>query len=298
MYHKSVLLNETIEGLITDSSGTYVDATFGGGGHSREVLNRLDEKGLLYSFDQDPDSLQNLIDDDRFTFIGQNFKYLKNFIKFYNADPVDGIMADLGVSSYQFDTAERGFSFRFDGPLDFRMNPQNSKNGDLVINEYSEEELSDIFFQYGELRNARQIARHIVKIRKTQGINTTFELIEQLKSITPRNKEHKFLAQLFQAIRIEVNDELEVLKDFLLQSSDILKSGGRLAVITFHSLEDRIVKNFFKSGNFKGEIEKDFYGNPNVPFKLINRKPITATEEELEVNNRSRSAKLRVVEKI
>lgn len=298
MYHKSVLFQESIDGLAVKPEGKYVDATFGGGGHSRGIIEALGEEGHLYAFDQDPDALNNAIDDSRFTLIHQNFRYIKNFLQLYNALPVDGILADLGVSSHQFDTPERGFSTRFDAKLDFRMNPKAEISGYDLVNNYSEEKLSDVFFHYGELRNARKLASLIVSARTDQPIETTFQLIEVVKKQFPRNKENKFLAMLFQAIRIEVNQELDVLKELLEQATKVLKPGGRIAIITFHSLEDRLVKNFFKSGNFKGELEKDFYGRSNCPFRLITRKPITATEDELQVNSRSRSAKLRIAEKI
>ncbi|MFA8450827.1 MAG: 16S rRNA (cytosine(1402)-N(4))-methyltransferase RsmH [Bacteroidales bacterium] len=297
MYHKSVLYQECIDGLDIKPDGIFVDATFGGGGHSRGILENLNSEGKLFSFDQDPDALQNAIDDPRFTLINQNFKFLKNFLQLYKALPVDGILADLGVSSYQFDTPERGFSTRFDGRLDFRMNSNASLNGYDVVNTYTEEQLADVFFHYGELKNARRLASVIVNSRSEKKVETTFELKDIIRPLFPKMKENKFMALVFQALRIEVNQELDVLKDLLIQSTKVLKPGGRIAVITFHSLEDRLVKNFFKAGNFKGVPEKDFYGNVNCPFKLITRKPIVASAEELELNSRSRSAKLRIAEK-
>ncbi|MFZ4740062.1 MAG: 16S rRNA (cytosine(1402)-N(4))-methyltransferase RsmH [Bacteroidales bacterium] len=298
MYHNPVLLIESIEGLSIKPNGTYVDVTFGGGGHSREIMKHLDESGKLYAFDQDDDALTNTIDDERFILINNNFKYLKNFLKLYAATPVDGILADLGISSHQIDIPERGFSTRQKGELDLRMNRNQGKSAKDVINNYTEEELKMIFQEYGEIPNSWKLARTIVEYRKNQEITNTEQFIESIKSCIPKKIENKYLAMLFQAIRIEVNEELEVLKELLIQSSDCLKPGGRLVIISYHSLEDRLVKNYIKSGNFKGEIEKDFYGNPSSDYKLISRKPITPSEEELLRNNRSRSAKLRIAEKI
>ncbi|MDZ7743833.1 MAG: 16S rRNA (cytosine(1402)-N(4))-methyltransferase RsmH [Bacteroidota bacterium] len=297
MYHKPVMLHEAIEGLAIKPDGTFVDATFGGGGHAKEILNKL-ENGNLLGFDQDEDAMQNAFDDERFTFVNANFRFLKNFLRFYKAIPVDGILADLGVSSHQFDTAERGFSTRFESGLDFRMDRRISKDGKKVINEYSEHELKNIFRQYAEISNAARLARQIVAERKEKPIHTSSELADIAKRFARKSQENKFLAQVFQAIRIEVNDELKVLKDFLKQSYTVLKPGGRFVVISYHSLEDRLVKNYFKSGNFEGEIQKDFYGNPQLKFKLINRKPLMASEEEIKENNRARSAKMRIAEKI
>ncbi|MCF8228892.1 MAG: 16S rRNA (cytosine(1402)-N(4))-methyltransferase RsmH [Bacteroidales bacterium] len=297
MYHNPVMLQEVIDGLAIRPDGVYVDATFGGGGHSEQILKKLDQ-GRLLGFDQDEDAMQNAFDDDRFIFVNANFRFLKNFLRFYDAIPVDGILADLGVSSHQFDTAERGFSTRFDSNLDLRMDRRINKDGRKVINDYSEHDLKTIFRNYGEIGNAAQLARTIIGERKRKSINTSAELVAIAKRFTRKPMENKYLAQVFQAIRIEVNDELKVLKDFLKQCHIVLKSGGRLVVISYHSLEDRLVKNYFKSGNFAGEIQKDFYGNPQLKFKTINRKPITASEEEIKENGRARSAKLRIAEKI
>ncbi|MEI6695522.1 MAG: 16S rRNA (cytosine(1402)-N(4))-methyltransferase RsmH [Bacteroidota bacterium] len=298
MYHNPVLLIESIEGLSIKPNGTYVDVTFGGGGHSREILKQLGESGKLYAFDQDDDALANTIDDERFILINNNFKFLKNFLKLYAATPVDGILADLGISSHQIDIPERGFSTRHKGELDLRMNRNQIKSAKDVINNYTEEELKMVFQEYGEIPNSWKLARTIVEYRKTREITDTEQFIEAIQSCVPKKIENKYLAMLFQAIRIEVNKELEVLKELLIQSTDCLKPGGRLVVISYHSLEDRLVKNYIKSGNFKGELEKDFYGNTFPPYKLISRKPITPEENELLRNNRSRSAKLRIAEKI
>ncbi|NVN96176.1 MAG: 16S rRNA (cytosine(1402)-N(4))-methyltransferase RsmH [Bacteroidetes bacterium] len=298
MYHNPVLLIESIEGLSIKPNGTYVDVTFGGGGHSKEILKHLDESGKLYAFDQDDDALVNSINDERFILINNNFKYLKNFLKLYAAMPVDGILADLGISSHQIDIPERGFSIRYKGELDLRMNRNQGKSAKDVINNYTEEELKEVFQEYGEIPNSWKLARTIVEYRKTQEIRDTEQFIDAIKNCIPKKIENKYLAMLFQAVRIEVNEELDVLKELLIQSSECLKSGGRLVVISYHSLEDRLVKNFIKSGNFKGEIEKDFYGNPFSQFKLITKKPITPGENEIISNNRSRSAKLRIAEKI
>ncbi|MCX6230804.1 MAG: 16S rRNA (cytosine(1402)-N(4))-methyltransferase RsmH [Bacteroidetes bacterium] len=298
MYHNPVLLAESIEGLNLKPNGTYVDVTFGGGGHSREILNLLGESGKLYAFDHDDDALANAIDDERFTLINANFKYLKNYLKLYAALPVDGILADLGISSHQIDVAERGFSIRHNGELDLRMNRNQGKSAKDVVNNYSEEELKMVFQEFGEIPNAWKLARTIVAYRANTEISETAQLIDAIKSCIPKKIENKYLAMLFQAIRIEVNEELDVLKEFLLQTTACLNPGGRLVVISYHSLEDRLVKNFMKSGNFKGEVEKDFYGNALSSFKVISRKPITAGDDELLRNNRSRSAKLRIAEKI
>lgn len=298
MYHNPVLLIESIEGLSIIPSGIYVDVTFGGGGHSQVILDNLDENGRLLAFDQDDDALLNVPDDERFTLVNHNFRYLKNFLKLYNAFPVDGILADLGISSHQIDEAERGFSIRFKGELDLRMNRNQGKSAKDVVNSYTVEELKRVFKDYGELDNAWKIANAIVNYRSLQEINDTEQLKEAVSSCINKKIENKMLAMIFQAIRIEVNEELEALKEMLLQTVESLKPGGRLVVISYHSLEDRLVKNFMKSGNFKGEIEKDFYGNIISPLKMISRKPIIATEEEILRNNRSRSAKLRIAEKI
>lgn len=296
MYHNPVLLEASVEGLVQNVSGTYVDVTFGGGGHSRRILEKLGEEGRLVAFDQDPDSAANVPADSRFQFVPSNFSHLKKFLQYYNAYPVDGILADLGVSSHQFDTAERGFSHRMEGSLDMRMNSSNGLTAYQIVNEYPVERLTNIFRQYGELVEARQIALLIEKNR-AQKINTTTELAEVVAPALPRGKENKVLSQIFQALRIEVNHELEVLQELLMQSAEALKTGGRLVVISYHSLEDRLVKNFMKSGNFEGKVVKDFYGNPLCPFTLVTRKPIVPDEQEIEENSRARSAKLRIAEK-
>jgi 16S rRNA (cytosine1402-N4)-methyltransferase len=296
-YHKPVLLKECIEGLSIKPEGVYVDVTFGGGGHSREILKHL-TTGRLIAFDRDPDAVANAIDDPRFTLVKQNFRHMKNFLKFYNALPVDGILADLGVSSHQFDVAERGFSIRQDAQLDMRMGPDAGKSAKELVNEYEESELKRIFKEYGELPNAGRIAGAIVKQRAEAPIETVFQLKDALKPYTNRQKENKFFAQVFQAIRIEVNGEMDALKEFLLQSMEVLKPGGRLVVIAYHSLEDRPVKNIIRSGKFEGEVEKDFYGNPLTPFKAVNTKAIVPTDKEIEENSRARSAKLRIAEKL
>lgn len=296
-YHLPVLLNESIEGLSITPEGTYVDLTFGGGGHSRAIMEHLGECGRLLAFDQDEDALSNAIDDTRFTLIHENFKYLKNFLRIHNARFVDGILADLGVSSHQFDVAERGFSSRLEGQLDLRMDRRQEFSAHTLVNEYEEGELSRVLRLYGELPNYKQLARAICQSRVSRPIETTFDLKEAIRHHLPRNKENKFLAMVFQAIRIEVNGEMVALRSMLEQTAEVLKPGGRLVVISYHSLEDRLVKNWMRSGNFEGEIEKDFYGNPITPFSPITRKAITPTTEELNINNRSRSAKLRVAEK-
>lgn len=295
-YHNPVLLVESVDYLITNPDGIYVDATFGGGGHSREIMSRL-SNGRLLAFDQDNDVLPNLIQDDRFTFVNSNFKNLERFLKYHKSYPVDGIIADLGVSSHQFDAQERGFSYRTDSALDMRMNQQSGKTAADVINSYDEKALSQIFYQYGELHEGKSIATRIVKMREQESIRTTFQLADALKPYLPHNKENKVLSKIFQAIRIEVNDEMKVLETFLLQTVDALKVGGRIVVLSYHSLEDRMVKCFLRAGNFAGEVEKDFYGNPLSPFKLITRKAIQPDEVEIAQNPRARSAKLRVAEK-
>lgn len=296
MYHNPVLLHPSVDGMITNPSGTYVDVTFGGGGHSRYILEKLNADGRLIAFDQDPDSAQNTPQDERFQFVPFNFCYLKKFLQYYQAYPVDGIIADLGVSSYQFDTPDRGFSHRLEGTLDMRMNSTKGITAYQIINEYPIERLIGIFYQYGELSEARQLANQIDKHREKK-IETTTELVEIVTPLLPRGKENKVLSQIFQALRIEVNNEMEVLKDFLNQTADALKPGGRLSVISYHSLEDRLVKNYMKSGNFEGNIEKDFFGNPLCPFNLITKKPQIPDEQEIEENSRARSAKLRIAEK-
>jgi 16S rRNA (cytosine1402-N4)-methyltransferase len=296
-YHTPVMLNECIEGLDIRSAGTYVDVTFGGGGHSREILNHLGNKGRLLGFDQDADAQANVIADDRFVFVDQNFRYLKNFCRLHNAIPVDGILADLGVSSYQFDQPERGFSIRFDAELDMRMNQQSSLSAKEVVNSYSEAELHRIFGIYGEIQNAKSLANTIVTSRLSKPIVTVADMKNAIAKRIPKGKENKYLAQVFQALRIEVNQELEALKDFLVQSAEVLVSGGRLVVMSYHSLEDRLVKSFIAKGKFSGELEKDLYGNTNKPFDAVSRGAITASEEEIKQNNRARSAKLRIAVK-
>lgn len=297
MYHQPALLHESIEGLSINPSGVYADLTFGGGGHSREILDQLGENGRLIAFDQDKDALQNTIDDNRFILVNENFRYLKNFLRLHNAIPLDGILADLGISSHQIDTPDRGFATRFEGPLDMRMSQNQSLTAAQMINTYSEEKLRSVFSLYGELSNARQLASKIIEARSTP-ITTTFGLKEAIKACLPTNYENKILAQIFQAIRIEINDEMGALQIMLKQSADVLKPGGRLVVISYHSLEDRLVKNYIKSGNFEGELEKDFYGNLITPLKMISRKPITPMPDELKSNPRSRSAKLRIAQKV
>ncbi len=293
MYHKPVLLAESVDALVNNPDGVYVDVTFGGGGHSREILSRLSEKGRLFSFDQDSDALNNAIEDPRFTLINQNFRFLENSLLMYGVAQVDGVLGDLGVSSHQFDQAERGFSIRSDAPLDMRMNNMQSLDAQSVVNDYEEELLADIFYYYGELREARKLAREIVRYRKETRIVTTEDL-KKVFSYIPAHKSNKFFAQVFQAIRIEVNQELEALQELLVQSCRILRKGGRLVVISYHSLEDRLVKMFLKYQMFEGEPERDIYGNYEKKFELPYRKAIVPTEEEIEDNSRARSAKMRV----
>lgn len=297
MYHVPVLLEESIECLRIKPDGVYVDCTFGGGGHSRAILARLGNKGKLYGFDQDREAYRNTTDDERFTFVRGNFKYISNFLRYYGEDKVDGILADLGVSSHHFDEAERGFSYRFDGALDMRMNREASFSAEELINGYDEQALADILYMYGELRNARRIANAIVCRRQTKAIKTIFELTEVLRPFCTKGKEYKELAPIFQAIRIEVNAELDSLKTLLCRSVDLLRSGGRIAVISYHSLEDRLVKNFLKTGNFGGEPQKDFYGNQITPFANVS-KAIVSNDREIADNPRARSARLRYAEKI
>lgn len=298
VYHVPVMLHECMEALDIKPDGVYVDVTFGGGGHSREILKRLGPKGKLIAFDQDPDAINNAIVDGRFVLVHQNFRFLKNYLRLEGVKEVDGVLGDLGVSSHQFDDAERGFSIRFDADLDMRMDQVSDLDARKVLNTYAEEELHRIFGMYGEVQNAKSLAKTIVTARLTQEINTVAELKEVIKKLVPKGKEHKYHAQVFQALRIEVNKELEALQEFLMQSISVLKENGRLAIMSYHSLEDRLVKNFMLKGKFRGEVEKDFFGNEIKPFKVITRKAITASEEELQRNNRSRSAKLRVAEKI
>lgn len=296
-YHKPVLLEETVAGLQIDPAGTYVDVTFGGGGHSREILGRLNEAGRLFAFDQDPDAQANAIDDSRFTLIPQNFRYLKRFLRFHGVNQVDGILADFGVSSHQFDQAERGFSTRFNAELDMRMNQGSGKSAKDLVNQASEAELTQILREYGELRPAAGMARLICSHRANEPIVDTHTLKNVLKRFLPRNREHKIMAQVFQALRIAVNDELAALREFLVQTQDVLKPGGRLSVISYHSLEDRLVKRFMRNGLFEGEPEKDVFGRVDVPFKPIG-KFVAPTEAEIAINNRARSAKLRIAEKL
>lgn len=297
-YHLPVMLNECIEGLNIRPEGTYVDATFGGGGHSRAILSQLGEGGRLIAFDQDADALANAIEDSRFKLLNENFRHMKSFLRLQGVRSVDGILADLGVSSHQFDVAERGFSTRFNGELDLRMDRRQEVTARELVNRMDEHELTRILRLYGELPNAYQMAKAICRARAEKEIETTFDLREAVKHHLPRGMENKYLAMLFQALRIEVNGELEALQEMLRQAAELLNPGGRIAVMSYHSLEDRIVKNFFRAGNFEGEIEKDFYGNPIVPLKPVSRKAIVAGEEELERNPRSRSARLRVAEKV
>ena len=296
-YHNPVLLQESVDGLNIKKDGVYVDVTFGGGGHSREILKRLGESGKLFAFDQDEDALENAIDDDRFQLINQNFRYLKQYLKFYGIRKVDGILADFGVSSHQFDEAERGFSTRFNADLDMRMDRSNALSAFEVVNAYSQEDLATVLFQYGELRNANAMAKTIVSAREQKPIKTTDDLKTVLGKFLPKMKENKILAQIYQAIRIEVNQEMEVLKEFLMQVPEMLNPGGRLSMISYHSLEDRLVKRFIRDGRFEGEPEKDFYGNTSVPLKKVGGL-ITPSTEEIAQNNRARSAKLRIAEKI
>lgn len=305
-YHVPVLLKESIDGLNIHDGGTYVDVTFGGGGHSREILSRLNGSGHLYSFDQDADAEKNIIGNNdstvnetpkNFTFVRSNFRYLKNWMRYYGVSHIDGLIADLGVSSHQFDEGERGFSFRFDAPLDMRMNKRAGKTAADVLNNYSEQALADVFYLYGELKNSRRIASAIAKARLQKNITTTSEFIEAISPLFKKEREKKDMARLFQALRIEVNQEMTALKDMLAEATELLAEGGRLSVITYHSLEDRIVKNVMRRGNAEGKIRQDFFGNIETPFTLINNKVITPDAEELERNPRSRSAKLRIAEK-
>ncbi|QXP70973.1 16S rRNA (cytosine(1402)-N(4))-methyltransferase RsmH [Polaribacter sp. R2A056_3_33] len=292
-YHNPVLLEESVDALAIKEDGVYVDVTFGGGGHSREILKRLGANGRLFGFDQDPDALDNVIDDERFTLIPENFRFISRFLRFHGVRKVDGVLADLGVSSHQFDEAERGFSTRFDGDLDMRMNQKSKTSAKEIVNTYSEEKLAEILFLYGELRNSRNIAKTIVEKRQEEKIDTSFQLRQVLQKYLPKAKEHKIIAQIFQAIRIEVNEELDVLKEFLEQMPNLLKEDGRLSVISYHSLEDRLVKRFIRTGLFKGELEKDVFGRSNEPMQKVG-KLIVPTAEEVKLNNRARSAKLRI----
>jgi len=296
-YHLPVLLESTIDGLNIKPNGIYVDLTYGGGGHSKAILSKL-KNGKLFAFDQDADTLSNKIDDNRLTFINQNFKYVKKFLKLYGVEKVDGVLGDLGVSSYHFDKSIRGFSTRFDGDLDMRMNQSQSHTAKDVVNDYGIKDLTLLFKKYGELKNASAISNSIDVFRSKKSISTTNDLKEAVKKNLPKHKSNKVLAKIFQAIRIEVNQELKALEEMLLQLIDIVKSGGRMIIISYHSLEDRIVKNFIKKGKIYGEIEKDIYGNYELPFIAINNKPITPQKDELKINSRSRSAKLRIAERI
>ena len=296
-YHNPVLLNETVDGLDIKPDGVYVDVTFGGGGHSREILSRLGENGKLYGFDQDPDAAQNVPDDGRFVLIPENFRFIKRFLRFHGHKRVDGILGDFGVSSHQFDVAERGFSTRFESDLDMRMNQKDDLSAYNVVNDYAEEDLRQVFWQYGELRNAPKLASAIVAARSNVPIKTSEQLKKVLAAFLPKHREHKILAQIYQAIRIEVNQEIEVLKEFLLQTEQLLEPGGRISLISYHSLEDRLVKRYIRNGLFEGEPEKDMYGNFEVPFKKVGRL-IVPSKEEIKSNNRARSAKLRIAAKV
>ncbi|MBP3671709.1 MAG: 16S rRNA (cytosine(1402)-N(4))-methyltransferase RsmH [Bacteroidaceae bacterium] len=298
VYHIPALLEECMQGLDIKPSGTYVDVTFGGGGHSREILSRLGKDGHLYSFDQDEDAQRNIVDDERFTFVYSNFKYLKNFMLYHGVEGVDGILADLGVSFHHFDESERGFSFRFDAPLDMRMNKKARLTAAEILATYSDDRLAQLFALYGEMRNARRIASAIVARRASGGVKTTGELLDVVAPFINRKQEKKELAQIFQSLRIEVNNEMDSLKSMLNQATQLLKPGGRLVVITYHSLEDRIVKNFIKTGNVEGVMEKDFYGRVKAPLQAVNNKVIVPTDEEVERNPRARSAKLRIAQKM
>ena len=297
-YHIPVLLQESIDGLDIKPDGVYVDVTFGGGGHSKEILRRLGKNGRLYGFDQDEDAEKNIPDDDRFTFVRSNFRYLTNWMRYYDVEHIDGLLADLGVSSHHFDDKTRGFSFRFNAPLDMRMNKRSGMTAAEVLNSYSEEQLADIFYIYGELKNARKIASAIVKARESKSINTTDDLLQIAEKLLQREREKKDAAKLFQALRIEVNHEMDALEEMLDGASKVLHEGGRLSVITYHSLEDRIVKNFMKAGNVEGKVKQDFFGRTEAPFRAISNKVITPSDEEQQRNPRSRSAKLRVAEKV
>ena len=297
-YHVPVLLQESVDGLDIKPNGIYVDVTFGGGGHSREILSRIGENGHLYSFDQDEDAEKNILNDNRFTFVRSNFRYLRNWMRYYGVEHIDGLLADLGVSSHHFDDETRGFSFRFDAPLDMRMNKRSGMTAAEILNNYDEEQLADIFYIYGEIKNARKVASAIIKARGTKAIETTGDLMQITESLFPREREKKETAKLFQALRIEVNHEMEALKEMLYGAQDVLREGGRLSVITYHSLEDRIVKNIMRAGNVEGKVNQDFFGRTIAPFRLISNKVITPSEEEQERNPRSRSAKLRIAERV
>jgi 16S rRNA (cytosine1402-N4)-methyltransferase len=293
-YHTPVMLQECIDALAIKANGTYVDVTFGGGGHSKEIIKNLNEDGILVAFDQDQDAKENIIKDDRFIFIDQNFRFLKNNLRAHDVLPVDGILADLGVSSHQFDVPERGFSTRFDGDLDMRMDQDAELTAQKVVNTYSEDQLHKIFGIYGEIQNAKTLAKTIITARLNAPLLSISDLKSAIQHLIPKGKENKYLAQVFQALRIEVNQEMESLKDFLNQTIDVLATGGRLVIMSYHSLEDRLVKNFLAKGKFSGMVEKDFFGNEIKPFDLVVKKSITASEEEIKLNNRARSARLRI----
>ena len=298
VYHIPALLDACMAGLAVQPDGTYVDVTFGGGGHSRAILERLGDKGRLYAFDQDEDACVNRIEDNRFTFVRSNFRFLKNFMRYYDVDSIDGLLADLGVSFHHFDASERGFSFRFDGALDMRMNRRARTTAADIIESYKQEQLSDIFYLYGELRSARKIAGAVVSARRVQKIDTTTRLVEVVSPYIDKRQEKKELAQLFQALRIEVNQEMEALRRMLLSACELVRPGGRIAILTYHSLEDRLVKNFFKTGNFEGRVEKDFFGRIESPLRPVNNKVIVPDDDEVIRNPRARSAKLRIAEKL
>ena len=297
-YHEPVMLRECIEGLHIKPDGTYVDVTFGGGGHSRKILERLDDQGRLFAFDQDPDALENRLTDPRFALIHQNFRFLKNNLKLHGVKEVDGILADLGISSHQINERERGFSTRYDARLDMRMDQVSDLDAQAIISSYSEEDMHRIFGMYGEIKNAKTLAQALVGARAQRPIATVEELKAAIERVVPRNKENKYYAQVFQALRIEVNRELEALEAFLLQTVSVLKPGGRLVIMSYHSLEDRLVKNFMATGKVRGEVEKDFWGNVIKPFRVISKKVVMASPEEVALNNRARSAKLRIAEKL
>lgn len=297
IYHIPVLLQESIQGMNLRPGGIYADMTFGGGGHSKEILRQMDAESRLFSFDQDEDAERNIVDDSRFTFVRSNFRYLHNFLRYYGVDKVDAILADLGVSSHHFDDSERGFSFRSDGNLDMRMNKRAGMTASEIINTYDEEQLANLFYLYGELKNSRKLANVLVKARSVKSIVTIGDFLEIVKPLYGKEREKKELAKVFQALRIEVNQEMEALKEMLYAATEALKPGGRLVIITYHSLEDRMVKNIMKTGNIEGKAEKDFFGNIQTPFKLVNNKVIVPTDEEIQRNPRSRSAKLRIAEK-
>ena len=297
-YHVAVLLRESVDGIDIKPDGIYVDVTFGGGGHSREILGRLGKKGHLYSFDQDADAEKNMMTDDRFTFVRSNFRYIKNWMRYYEVEKIDGLLADLGVSSHHLDDEDRGFSFRFEAPLDMRMNKRAGKTAADIINDYDEEQLADVLYLYGELKNARRLASALVKARQEKRIETTGDLLKATEQLFQREREKKETAKMFQALRIEVNQEMRALQEMLNGAKDLLCEGGRLSVITYHSLEDRIVKNMMKTGNVEGKVQQDFFGRIEAPFKAIGNKVIVPDDEELARNPRSRSAKLRIAERV